>query len=56
MIDYSVSYVYGLLAWFLSVDVRLKKVVNPTHIRSRGVMHRNHTLRERCDNVTTKTY
>jgi hypothetical protein len=44
MIDYSMIYVYGLLTLFLSVDADLKMLSNPTHIRSKGVMHINHTF------------
>jgi hypothetical protein len=44
MIDYSMIYVYGLLTLFLSVDAGLTMLANPTHIRSKGVMHRNQTF------------
>jgi hypothetical protein len=56
MIDYSMIYVYGLLTWVLSVDAGLMMLANLTHIRSRGAMHRNQTLRERCGNVPVTTY
>jgi hypothetical protein len=56
MIDYNMIYIYGLLTLFLLVDVGLTMLVNPTHIRSKGVMHRNQTFRERCDNVPVTTY
>jgi hypothetical protein len=39
MIDYNMIYVYGLLTLFFSVDVGLMMLANPTHIRSKGVMH-----------------
>jgi hypothetical protein len=38
MIDYSMIYVYVLLALFLSVDVGLMMLANPTHIRIKGVI------------------
>jgi hypothetical protein len=44
MIDYKMIYVYGLLTFFLSVDAGLVMLANPTHIRSKGVMHRNRTF------------
>jgi hypothetical protein len=46
MIDYSMIYVYGLLTLFFSVDVSLKMLANPTHIRSKWVIHRNQTFEE----------
>jgi hypothetical protein len=56
MIDYNMIYVYGLLTRFLSVDVGLMMLCNLTHIRSRGAMHINQTLRERCGIVPVTTY
>jgi hypothetical protein len=56
MIDYSMIYVYGLLTLFLSVDAGLTMLANPTHIRSKGAMHRNQTLRERCGSIPVTTY
>jgi hypothetical protein len=44
MIDFNTIYVYGLLTLFFSVDSGLTMLANPTHIRSKGAMHRNHTF------------
>jgi hypothetical protein len=44
MIDFSMIYVYGLLTLFLSVDAGLTMLANPTHIRSKGAMHKNQTF------------
>jgi hypothetical protein len=33
-------YVYGFLTLFLSVDAGLTMLANPTHIRSKGALHR----------------
>jgi hypothetical protein len=56
MINYSMIYIYGLMTHFFLVDGGLMMLSNPTHIRSRGVVHRNHTLRERCGNVFVMSY
>jgi hypothetical protein len=56
MIEYSMIYVYGLLTLFFSVDASLTMLVNPTHIRSKGAMHRNQTLRERCGSIPVIAY
>jgi hypothetical protein len=56
MIYLSMIYVYGLLTVFLSVDVGLAMLTNPTHIRSKWVMKRNRTLRERCGSFPITTY
>jgi hypothetical protein len=56
MIDYNMIYVYGLLTLLLSVDVSLMMLSNLTHIRSKGAMHINQTLKERCGNILVATY
>jgi hypothetical protein len=56
MIDFSMIYVYGIIDSVLLVDVGLTMLANPTHIRSRGAMQRNQTLRERCGNVPVTSY
>jgi hypothetical protein len=56
MIDDNMIYVYGLLTQVLSLDAGLAMLVNLTHIRSRGAMHRNQTLRERCGSVHVTSY
>jgi hypothetical protein len=56
MIDYNMIYVYGLLTLFFSVDAGLMMLANLTHIRSKGAMHRNKNLRERCGSVPITTY
>jgi hypothetical protein len=33
-------YVYGFLTLFLSVDAGLTMLANPTHIRSKGALHK----------------
>jgi hypothetical protein len=41
---------------FLSVDVGSALLSNPTHIRGKGVIQINQTLRERCDIVLVTAY
>jgi hypothetical protein len=38
---FSMIYVYGFLTLFFLVDVGLMMLSNPTHIRSKGALHRN---------------
>jgi hypothetical protein len=56
MIDFNMIYVYGLLTIIFSVDAGLMILANTTHIRSKGVMHINQTLRERCGNIPVIAY
>jgi hypothetical protein len=56
MIDYNMIYVYGLLTLFLLVYAGLTMLAKLTHIRSKGVMQRNQTLRERGGSVPVTTY
>jgi hypothetical protein len=44
MIDYDMIYIYGFLTVFLLGDAGLTMLANPTHIRSKGAMHRNLTF------------
>jgi hypothetical protein len=44
MIDFSMIYVYGLLTMFLLVDAGLMMLSNPTHIKSKEVMHKKQTF------------
>jgi hypothetical protein len=45
-----------LLIMSLSMDVGLMMLANLTHIRSRGAMHKNQTLRDRFGNVPVTDY
>jgi hypothetical protein len=49
-------YIYDLLILSLSVDAGMVTLANPTHIWSKGVIHRYQMMRERCGSVPVTTY
>jgi hypothetical protein len=56
MIDFNTIYIYGLLTLFFSMDAGLTIISYTTHIRSKGAMHINQTLRERCGSISVTAY